>query len=305
VFACGRWLPWKSGDAEPLDCLLPSLGIDITFDQLPVTYSEIPRHPTAIFISHGGGPLPVLGDSGHQELVAHLGDIASTIEKPAAIVVISAHWEESVATVTAHPEPRIIYDYFGFPPESYMIKYPAPGDPSLAAELVEILEQKNIPARLDRDRGFDHGLFVPLLLMYPEADIPCVQLSLLSNLDPEKHIRIGEAISMLARSNILILGSGFSFHNLKVLLGGNASTPDRENEAFEKWLVDTCTLPSLDEYERARRLIDWASAPGARYCHPREEHLLPLHVCYGVAKRACAGHAELTIMRKKSSTYFW
>ena len=247
----------------------------------------------------------MLGDPGHHEMVEHLGNIASTIEKPAAIVVISAHWEESVVTVTAHPEPPIIYDYFGFPPESYTIKYPAPGDPTLAADLVEILEQENIAARLDHNRGFDHGLFIPLLLMYPEADIPCVQLSLLSDLDPEKHIQIGEAISKLARSNVLILGSGFSFHNLKVLLGGNASTPDEDNEAFETWLIDTCTIPSLDEQQRTRRLINWASAPAARYCHPREEHLLPLHVCYGVTKRACTGHAELTIMGKKSSTYFW
>jgi aromatic ring-opening dioxygenase catalytic subunit (LigB family) len=270
-----------------------------------MTYPNIPRQSSAIFISHGGGPLPVLGDPDHHEMVEHLGNIASTIQKPSAIIVISAHWEESVATVTAHPEPPIIYDYFGFPPESYTIKYPAPGEPTLAAELVEILEQENVASRLDHDRGFDHGLFVPLLFMYPEADIPCVQLSLLSNLDPENHIRMGEALSKLSRSNVLILGSGFSFHNLKELLGGNARTPDRANELFESWLVDTCTAPSLDEHERTHRLIDWASAPGARYCHPREEHLLPLHVCYGVAKRACTGHAELTIMKKKSSTYFW
>jgi len=270
-----------------------------------MTNTPIPRHPAAIFISHGGGPLPVLGDPGHLEMVQHLADIASAIEKPSAIVVVSAHWEESVATITAHPNPSLIYDYYGFPPESYTIGYPAPGNTALAEALAKSLGDKNIPARLDVERGFDHGLFIPLLLLYPRADIPCVQLSLLSGLDPEQHIRIGEALSTLALNNLLVLGSGFSFHNLKLLLGGDATVPDPENEAFEAWLIDTCTTTTIDEAERARRLVDWAAAPGARHCHPREEHLLPLHVCYGVANSACAGHAELTIMGKKCSTYIW
>ena len=144
-----------------------------------------------MFISHGGGPLPVLGDPGHREMIEHLGDIASTVERPSGIVVISAHWEETVATVTAHPKPPIIYDYYGFPAKSYSLAYPAPGDPGLAARLVDSLAEADIAARLDHERGFDHGLYIPLLLMYPEADNPCVQLSLLSSLVPEEHIRIG------------------------------------------------------------------------------------------------------------------
>jgi aromatic ring-opening dioxygenase catalytic subunit (LigB family) len=258
-----------------------------------------------MFVAHGGGPLPVLGDPGHREMVEHLANIASTVEKPSGIVVISAHWEETVATVTAHPKPPILYDYYGFPKEAYSLAYPAPGDPELAARLVDSLAEADIAARLDQERGFDHGLYIPLLLMYPEADIPCVQLSLLSSLVPEEHIRIGNALSNLARDNILVLGSGFSFHNLKVLLGRNSIAPDPENEAFEAWLVDTCTSQSIGETTRANRLTNWESAPAARYCHPREEHLLPLHVCYGVRMRASSGHAELTIMGKKSSTYFW
>jgi aromatic ring-opening dioxygenase catalytic subunit (LigB family) len=238
-------------------------------------------------------------------MVEHLGNIASTIQKPSGIVVISAHWEETEATITANPKPPVIYDYYGFPAESYSLEYPAPGDPELAARLVDTLANKDIAARLDHERGFDHGLYVPLLLMYPEADIPCVQLSLLSGLEPQKHIRIGEALSGLARDNIMVLGSGFSFHNLKVLLGGHSSGPDLENEAFESWLIDTCTSPEVDEPTRIQRLIEWERAPAARYCHPREEHLLPLHVCYGVTKSACTGHAELTIMGKRSSTFFW
>ena len=247
----------------------------------------------------------MLGDPGHLEMVEHLGDIAATIQKPSGIVVISAHWEEPEATVTAHPKPPIIYDYYGFPAESYSLGYPAPGDPDLAASLVDTMTQMDVAARLDYERGFDHGLYIPLLLMYPEADIPCIQCSLLSSLAPEEHIQVGEALSSLARDNILVLGSGFSFHNLKELLDADAIGPDSENDAFESWLIDTCTSSEIDESTRTRRLIDWEHAPGARYCHPREEHLLPLHVCYGVTKSACIGHAELTIMGKKSSTYFW
>ena len=270
-----------------------------------MTHATIPRHPAAIFISHGGGPLPVLGDPGHREMVEHLGNIASTIQKPSGIVVVSAHWEEAEATLTANPKPPLIYDYYGFPEKSYTLEYPVPGDPGLAAKLNDALAANGIAAALDQERGFDHGLFIPLLLMYPQADIPCVQLSLLSSLDPEAHIRIGEALSGLARDNILMLGSGFSFHNLKVLLGSGASAPDPDNDAFEAWLIDTCASKAIDETTRARRLVQWESAPGARYCHPREEHLLPLHVCYGVTGRACIGYTELTIMGKKSSTFFW
>ena len=247
----------------------------------------------------------MLGDPDHRELVEHLREIASTIRKPSAIVVISAHWEEPVVTVTAHPNPPIIYDYYGFPPESYEIQYPAAGDPALAEALVAKLEEQDIEARLDHERGHDHGLYIPLILMYPDADIPCVQVSLRSGLDAQQHIRIGEALAGLAGDNILVLGSGFSFHNLRLLLGGSATGPDAANEAFESWLIETCVSPSIGDAERTDRLIGWSNAPGARHCHPREEHLMPLHVCYGVTKGACLGYAELTIMGKKSSTYFW
>ena len=144
-----------------------------------MTNSKIPRHPASIFISHGGGPLPVLGDPAHDEMVKHLGDIASTIQKPSAIVVVSAHWEATETTITAHPNPPVIYDYYGFPEESYALEYPAPGHPQLAERLASSLAKAGIAANLDQERGFDHGLYIPLLLMYPDADIPCVQLSLL------------------------------------------------------------------------------------------------------------------------------
>lgn len=266
--------------------------------------NEIPTEPSAIYLSHGGGPLPVLGDPDHREMVEHLRAIAAAVRRPAAIIVVSAHWEEPVATITAHASPPLVYDYCGFPAQSYELRYPAPGAPTLARELRDALARNGFEARLDRERGFDHGLFVPLLLMYPEADIPCVQLSLLASLDARDHIGLGRAISPLAGNGVLVIGSGFSFHNLGALLHGPAGQ-DPDNEAFEAWLIDTCSNPALDEAERTARLVHWDSAPAASYCHPRPEHLLPLHVCYGVGGRACSAHAALTIMKKKASTYFW
>jgi len=258
-----------------------------------------------MFLSHGGGPLPLLGDPAHEEMVQSLRSIAAAIERPEAIVVVSAHWEERVATITSAAIPPIIYDYYGFPPESYEIEYPAPGNPELARRLRSSLQASGIRAELDGDRGFDHGLYIPLRIMYPEADIPCIQLTLLDSLDPADHIALGEAMSGISGDGVLVIGSGFSFHNLKAFFSRDASLPDDRNEAFERWLVETCSDRGLKEAERADRLLAWESAPHARYCHPREEHLLPLHVCYGMTKRAAAAVEELRILNKKASFYLW
>lgn len=247
----------------------------------------------------------MLGDAAHRELVDHLQTIADTIVTPSAIVVVSAHWEAPVVTITAAANPGLNYDYYGFPPESYALEYAAPGAPALAVRLAASLSERDVPARLDDERGFDHGLYIPLMIMYPEAKIPCVQVSLCAGLDPALHIRIGEALSWLAGENVLVLGSGFSFHNLRALMSRSAPGPDPDNEAFEAWLAETCSDTSINEAERASRLIGWSSAPGARHSHPREEHLMPLHVCYGTRRTACLHFDELTIMRKKASAYFW
>lgn len=261
--------------------------------------------PKAIFISHGGGPLPLLGDPEHVELVACLEGIAADIPKPEAILLVSAHWEESVPTITAASRPPLIYDYYGFPPESYDIQYPCVGEPALAQEVYGALEGAGITARLDESRGFDHGLFVPLKIMYPAADIPCVQLSLMGSLDASDHIAMGNALARLTRKNLLVIGSGFSFHNLRAFFRPATEEQVRENEAFEGWLQNVCTATDISEDERCRLLVQWAEAPGARYCHPREEHLLPLHVCYGLVQSACSARHELRVMKKKCSMYLW
>ena len=261
--------------------------------------------PHALFISHGGGPMPLLGDPGHRQMVSCLQGIAASIPQPDAILVISAHWEEPTPTITSGSKPALIYDYYGFPPESYAIQYPSPGEPTLAREVQRLLDNSGIAATLDETRGLDHGVFIPLKIMYPQADIPCVQLSLVNTLDPLVHIEMGNALRSLADRRVLIIGSGFSFHNLRAFFSADSADSRQHNDAFEAWLQNTCSDRELSEQARREQLIHWSEAPGARFCHPREEHLLPLHVCYGAAQTACAQLYEVVIMNKKSSMYLW
>ena len=263
------------------------------------------QKPKALFLSHGGGPLPLLGDPGHLEMVSCLRTIAGNTTKPDALLVVSAHWEESVPTLTAAPTPSLIYDYYGFPEESYQIQYPCRGDPELAKEVARLLGHAEIPSRLDPDRGFDHGVFVPLKIMYPTAEIPCVQLSLVHTLDPSQHIDIGNALRPLTDQNVLIIGSGFSFHNLRAFFSPISNESQSRNQSFETWLTETCCSTDYSERERRDLLVNWSEAPGARFCHPREEHLLPLHLCYGVGNGAAVERVGLTIMNKSSSMYLW
>lgn len=266
---------------------------------------EMKHRNQILFLSHGGGPMPLLGDAGHHEMVECLKGIAKELRKPSAIVVISAHWEENVATLTAGTKPALFYDYYGFPEKSYHIAYPCPGEPQLAKEISELLMTSGIPSKLDEKRGFDHGMFVPLKIMYPDAEIPVVQLSLIHSLNAEEHLKIGEALHTLEYKNLLIIGSGFSFHNLQKFFATDTEATREKNESFENWLRETCSTPDMDEKSRYQRLVRWEEAPAARFCHPREEHLLPLHICYGMAQRASTRCHELTIMGKKASMYLW
>lgn len=261
--------------------------------------------PNVMFISHGGGPMPLLGDESHQEMVHCLQKMVARIDRPSAIIVVSAHWEEAVPTIIFGEAPSLVYDYYGFPDAAYAIEYPCMGAPQLAQQISHVLEDAGIEANLNGARGFDHGLFVPLKIMYPEADIPCVQLSLVNNLDPDQHLAIGQALQGLDCENLLIIGSGFSFHNMKAFFTADANESKTKNEAFEAWLVETCSDSSIHELERQERLSQWTNAPFARYCHPREEHLLPLHVCYGITQRPCSAFFEVKILNKQSSMYLW
>lgn len=261
--------------------------------------------PKALFLSHGGGPMPLLGDASHKELVENLKTMAALVGKASAIIVVSAHWEAFRPTITSGVHPPLIYDYSGFPPESYKIEYPAPGNPMLASEIHSLLNKHGLGAELDAQRGFDHGLFVPLKIMYPEADIPCVQISLVNTLNAKAHIRIGQALAELRHENLLVIGSGFSFHNMRAFFSPPDAETQKMNESFEKWLIETCSDRGIDERERTYRLENWQQAPFAHFCHPKEEHLMPLHVCYGVAQCACSRVFELHILGKKASAYIW
>lgn len=257
-----------------------------------------------LYLSHGAGPLPVLGDERHEEMVANLKHVATLMPRPSAIVLASAHWEEDQPTLTGGPNPPLFYDYYGFPQAAYEIEYPAPGHPDLERELAAALDGHGFSPATNTERGYDHGLFIPLMLMYPEADIPCVQVSLLKGLDPARHIELGRALGALDRENLLIVGSGFSFHNMRAFFKSETPETRAQNEDFNNWLVQTCT-GSMDEAERRTRLERWEDAPHARWNHPREEHLIPLHVCYGAAGRAASQHFELDIFGKRASTYLW
>lgn len=255
-----------------------------------------------LYIPHGGGPLPLLNHQGHQDLIQFLKHVPEQFQPPDAIIVISAHWEQSIPSLIASASPPLIYDYQGFAPEAYEIEYPAPGGPELVEKLRSFLDEKGIRCQFENQRGFDHGLYVPLKLMYPDAGIPCVQLSLIRGLDPRQHIRLGRAMKKISAENILVLGSGFSFHNMSAF---GQMTEDPRNIAFDNWLSETITDPELSPLDRENRLIHWKDAPHATYCHPRAEHLLPLHVCYGLAERPAKMVFNGYVLGKKCCAFLW
>lgn len=240
------------------------------------------RLPVA-FLPHGGGPWPFvdvgLGEKSELDaLASYLRSVADLpAEAPKAILVVSAHWEEPVPTVMTAPRPPLLYDYYGFPPESYRITWPAPGEPQLAGRVRELLSEAGFETRANEERGFDHGTFVPLKLTYPDANLPTVQLSLEQGLDPEQHLAMGRALAPLRDEGVFIIGSGMTFHNLRAFRDPR-SRPVAE--AFDAWLREAATL---EEPARSAALARWSAAPMARLAHPREEHLLPLMVVAGAA----------------------
>jgi aromatic ring-opening dioxygenase catalytic subunit (LigB family) len=243
--------------------------------------SELDRFPV-VFVPHGGGPWPFI-DVGFPKadvdrLAGYLRSVASVPpSRPGALLVVSAHWEEPVPKVMTSPRPPILYDYYGFPPESYQITWPAPGAPDLAARVRRLLDGAGIRSESDSERGYDHGTFIPLKLAYPNADVPAVQLSLKRGLDPAEHLAIGRSLIPLREEGVFIIGSGMTFHNLRAFRDPRAAPVA---EAFDAWLRETMVQ---DAPERDRRLTQWESAPAARAAHPREEHLLPLMVAAGAA----------------------
>ena len=236
------------------------------------------RLPT-YFISHGGGPWPWVPDMRQMfaNLEASLKEMVEALgEKPRAVLMISGHWEANIVKVMSSPNPPMVYDYYNFPPHTYEVQYPSPGAPELAHKTLDLLAAASIPAELDGAYGYDHGAFVPMEIMYPEADVPLYQISLLNSYDPEKHFAIGEALASLREEGVLIVGSGLSYHNLR-RFGPQAEEP---SEAFDAWLTDVLARSPV---ARREGIAGWEQAPFARVCHPQEDHLVPLFVALGAA----------------------
>lgn len=257
----------------------------------------------SIYFSHGGGPMPLLHDPSHEIMNQFMKSLPEQLERPQAIVVFSAHWEHKDILVQHVEAPGMVYDYYGFPKETYEITYPCKGNLELAKEIHKAFVDNGLSSELEFTRGIDHGVYIPLMLMYPEADIPVIQVSLRHSLDPKEHLLMGEALRPLMDRPILFIGSGFSFHNLRAFSMRETIQEDVLNNAFQDWLIAVNT--EMDENERNQHLIAWDMAPNAKYCHPREEHLLPLHVCAGTSSNHGKVLFDNYIAGKRSLAILW
>lgn len=241
------------------------------------------RQPT-YFISHGGGPWPWIPEMRamfaplEESLAAMPGELP---EPPKAILMISGHWEAAEYRVMSSPNPPMVYDYYNFPPHTYEVTYPAPGAPDLAKRTADLIRDAGLPAELDPEQGFDHGTFAPLAIMYPEADVPIFQVSLRHGYDPAEHFALGRALAPLRDEGVVIVGSGLSYHNLR-LMGPTARKPSEE---FDAWLNEAL-LRSPEP--RTDLILNWEQAPSARICHAQEDHFAPLFVALGAAERSSA-----------------
>ena len=244
---------------------------------------QVVRQPV-LFIPHGGGPCFFMDwnpPDTWQRMGTFLKGLAASLpQRPRAVVLVSGHWLEEQFSLTGHARPPLIYDYYGFPQHTYELTYPAPGQPPLAEQIAQLLGDQGMPARIDAERGFDHGVFIPLKLVFPEADIPIVQLSLRRDMDPEAHLQAGRALASLRDEGVLIIGSGMSFHNMRAY-GDARYTP--VSAQFDDWLTAAVQSPPT---ERLHLLQNWTQAPYAHHCHPagHEEHLIPLLVAAGAAQ---------------------
>ena len=241
----------------------------------------------SLFISHGSPMLALQPGASGPALLK----LAAELPRPKAIVVVSAHWESQALLVSSNPAPETWHDFGGFPAELFAVQYPAPGEPQLAAQVAELLNQAGLPARLDPQRPFDHGVWVPLSLMYPQADIPVVQVSLPSRQGPELQNQVGKALSTLRDQGFLLIGSGSITHNLRELdWHAGPESVEPWALAFRDWMVEK--LASNDE----AAMHDYRQrAPFAVRSHPSDEHLLPLYFARGAGGEFSIAHQGFTL----------
>ena len=231
-----------------------------------------------LFISHGS-PMMALTDVPARHFLAGLG---ARLPRPRAVLVASAHWETEAPAVNAVAVNDTIHDFYGFPRELYAVRYPAPGAPALAGRVAGLLAESGLPARIDRERGLDHGAWVPLSLLYPAQDIPVLQLSVQTHLGPAHHLAVGRALAPLAAEGVLVIGSGSFTHDLRRFRGQPVDSPEAPDvTAFADWFDAALTEGRTADLLAYRRL-----APHAAQQHPTEEHLLPIYVALGAAGEA-------------------
>ncbi|KKA26524.1 hypothetical protein TD95_004834 [Thielaviopsis punctulata] len=273
-----------------------------------------------VCLSHGGGPMPLLDDPRHKSIISSLKNRVpkilglGTSSQPRAIALVTAHWQTSEPTVSSAAKHSLLYDYYGFPKETYNLKYDASGSPEIAAQISEALKEEGVTATLDAKRGWDHGVFVPFLLINPKADVPIVQVSILSSEDPAEHFRIGAALNKLRDQNIAVVGSGFaSFHNLRIMMG---MMHDGENplarQAFKKRSDEwndavAAAVTTVDRGERLTQLQKWREFPNAFEMHPPNggDHFMPLLVCSAAAENEKALTYKDEFLGIDIYTFFW
>lgn len=262
----------------------------------------------SVFLNHGGGPYPVLGVQSDLEIAESLRNVSRIVDlkRLNAIIVVTAHREEDLVTISAGVRHGLLYDYYNFPPESYTYKYDAPGDPILAGKIKDAFDEANIPSKLDTERGWDHGVFIPMMLINPSADIPIIQVSILKNQDAEQHYKIGEVLYQFRKEGIAVFGSGLSYHNMKELRRALSNSDDKViNQNFDNFLTEVCT----GDLENRKKIVKWQDQLEALESHPlgKADHLMPLIVNAG------AGGSEpgkkifesIYCRRFKLSAYIW
>ncbi|KAJ4195163.1 hypothetical protein NW755_002582 [Fusarium falciforme] len=280
------------------------------------TTTAMAKVAPVVALSHGGGPMPLLDDPSHKDIIYSLKNRVPKIlklgtpEQPRAIVLVTAHWSTDKPTISSGASHRLLYDYYGFPRETYSLKYPAPGHPEVAREVADALKEEGLEPELDDERGWDHGVFIPLLLVNPKADIPVVQMSVLESEDPEQHLRMGKALARLRASNVAVIGSGFaSFHNLGIMRQLMMAGPSQRaqfrgvSDAWNRALTDATVSK-----DRNQALKGWRKFPHADTMHPPHggEHFMPLLVCAGAAVEGEeTGRYSDEFAGVEINTYYW
>jgi aromatic ring-opening dioxygenase catalytic subunit (LigB family) len=256
------------------------------------------------FLSHGGGPWSFVDEprrKNYINLERFLTDMRPALQTSVrAVLMISGHWEERGFAISSAAEPGMVFDYSGFPEYLYHIRYAAPGSPDIAARVHDLLAAGGISAWLDGERGYDHGTFSLMKVLAPHEDVPIVQLSLDAGMAPALHVQVGRLLAPLRREGVLIIGSGFSYHNFAI----RDARATAMSQQFDAWLQKV--LVHSTPAERTSSLIRWEEAPCARGAHPREEHLIPLMVAVGAAEDepgACVYHETAFLQLVTASSF--